>query len=300
MARLSFAEAAMKVASIQVLRGHSLQAISRAKRLELAPKLPNAQIAAYMRLMKAYERESERLTAQLVLPALPVTDARPLLMDTGKSLDEAFAELNAQLLGVADRMAPHIGTIARAVTKQANGQVARMLNVDLRGGESELEPFVHAFIQKNVSLVKSVSFDQLAKLRTIISEHTEQGGGAQELRNKLMDSFGLTRQRASLIARDQILKAAASTNELRQKQVGVTTYTWSTSQDERVRGNPDGKYPNTSDNHWKLDGQVFDWNQPPIVDEKTGRREHPGQDFSCRCVAVANVAGLLGQGTGGA
>jgi SPP1 gp7 family putative phage head morphogenesis protein len=279
VAKLSRVEAAVTIAGVLSLRGPSKAAVSRAHRQKLHPASPSA--VRYLKLMRAYQNEVERLTREILLPALPTTDARPLVMDSSRNLDEAFAELNAQLLAVADSMAPHLGTIARAVTKQANSSVSRMLNIDLRGGERELEPYVQAFIAKNVGLVKSVSFDQLAKLRTIVSEHTGAGGGVKELREKLMDGFGLTRQRAALIAKDQILRAV---NELRQKQVGITTYTWSTSSDERVR-----------EDHVKLDGQVFDWSNPPVVDSRTGRREHPGADFQCRCVAIANVAGLLGR-----
>lgn len=288
MARLSLVEASLKVAGIQALRRPG--AVKRAARQRLHPASPSQ--VRYLQLMARYTREVERLVSSILLPALPpepnVQDgAEQMRADSSKNLDDAFAELNAQLLGLADRMAPAIATVGRAVTKKANADVGKMLNIDLRGGEAALEPFVQSFIAENVKLVKSVGFDQLDKLRTIISEHTGAGGTVQPLRNKLMDSFGLTRSRATLIARDQILKAAGKTNELRQKQVGITGYTWSTSQDERVR--PD---------HAKLDGETFDWSNPPVVDEKTGRRAHPGLDFSCRCVAIPNVAQLLGEPEG--
>lgn len=278
MARLSLVEAALKVAGIQALRRPG--AVKRAARQRLHPASPSQ--VRYLQLMARYAREVERLTETILLPALPPEPDGPRT-DASKNLDDVFTELNAQLLALADGMAPQIATVARAVTKKANADVGRMLNIDLRGGERALEPFVQDFIAENVKLVKSVGFDQLDKLRTIISEHTGAGGTVQPLRNKLMDAFGLTRQRANLIARDQILKAAGKTNELRQKQVGITGYTWSTSHDERVR--PD---------HAALDGETFSWSDPPVVDEKSGRRAHPGLDYCCRCVAIPNVAQLLG------
>ena len=52
-------------------------------------------------------------------------------------------------------------------------------------------------------------------------------------------------------------------------------YVWSTSQDSRVR-----------DSHRRLNRKKFRWDDPPVVDPKTGRRCHPGEDYGCRCVAL--------------
>ena len=40
------------------------------------------------------------------------------------------------------------------------------------------------------------------------------------------------------------------------------------------------------DSHRHLNGKRFSWNDPPVVDARTGRRCHPGQDYQCRCVAL--------------
>ena len=57
------------------------------------------------------------------------------------------------------------------------------------------------------------------------------------------------------------------------KDAGVTQFTWSSSHDRRVR--PD---------HAALDGQIFDYDHPPITNRATGARNLPGQDYGpCRC-----------------
>lgn len=67
----------------------------------------------------------------------------------------------------------------------------------------------------------------------------------------------------------------SSYRELRYKDIGVSKYEWSTSRDVRVR--PD---------HRALNGQIFDWEHPPIVNKQTGKRANPGEDYNCRCLAV--------------
>lgn len=55
---------------------------------------------------------------------------------------------------------------------------------------------------------------------------------------------------------------------------GFQYYVWTTKKDDRVR--PD---------HARLEGRIINWNDPPVVDLRSGRRRHPGGDYRCRCTA---------------
>lgn len=56
---------------------------------------------------------------------------------------------------------------------------------------------------------------------------------------------------------------------------GFQYYVWTTKKDSKVR--PD---------HARLEGRICNWNDPPVVDLRSGRRRHPGEDYNCRCVAA--------------
>jgi uncharacterized protein with gpF-like domain len=43
--------------------------------------------------------------------------------------------------------------------------------------------------------------------------------------------------------------------------------------------------PNVRPDHKRLDGKIFNWDDAPISNTKTGKRAHPGQDYGCNCVA---------------
>lgn len=55
---------------------------------------------------------------------------------------------------------------------------------------------------------------------------------------------------------------------------GFDRYVWTTKKDNRVR--PD---------HARLEGRIISWNDPPVVDLRSGRRAHCGGDYNCRCTA---------------
>ena len=57
--------------------------------------------------------------------------------------------------------------------------------------------------------------------------------------------------------------------------------------DERVRGNPNGKYPNAKYNHWEREGQIFSVDEPP-------EDGHPGEPIRCRCYRRLQEAEVLG------
>lgn len=76
-----------------------------------------------------------------------------------------------------------------------------------------------------------------------------------------------------------MLKANAKLNEDRQKEAGVERYIWSAGADDRVRPM-----------HRDLDGKTFRWDDPPITNPQ-GDRNHPGQDYQCRCGAIPLMPG---------
>ena len=55
---------------------------------------------------------------------------------------------------------------------------------------------------------------------------------------------------------------------------GFQYYVWTTRKDSKVR--PD---------HARLEGRIINWNDPPVVDLRSGRRAHPSGDYNCRCTA---------------
>jgi SPP1 gp7 family putative phage head morphogenesis protein len=94
--------------------------------------------------------------------------------------------------------------------------------------------------------------------------------------------LGITQRHARLIARDQIGKLNGQVTQTTQRLAGVTEYVWVTSDDERVRGTPGGRYPKAKPSHFALDGETFRWDQPPMSGPGTQRR-NPGEPIQCRC-----------------
>ncbi len=130
------------------------------------------------------------------------------------------------------------------------------------------------WLRANTDLIKAES-DLRRRVERVLQDPLNEGRSVADLSRLLQEQAGYSQSRAELTARDQTLKMYGQIQGLRQTNAGITRYVWTTSLDERVR--PD---------HADLDGSVQQWDAPPVVDQRTGRRGHPGIDFQCRCTAV--------------
>ena len=122
----------------------------------------------------------------------------------------------------------------------------------------------------NLELIEDIDRDILERMSEAVLETARTGGGMRDLERSLSDIGRIGRNRAKLIARNEVGNINAAISEQRQTEVGVVEYIWSTSDDERVRPS-----------HRALDGDRFRWDSggDPI-------EGHPGQAINCRCVAI--------------
>lgn len=155
-------------------------------------------------------------------------------------------------------------------------QAKKVLGIDILSviQAEDLQPSIEMHLARNIALIKSLNGDIIKKIEERVYSSIIGGRSAKDLSEDMQRIFKVSRNRADLIATDQMSKLRADMNMIRQKQAGVKKYVWRTSQDERVR-----------DRHKKLDGNVYRWGQ------KTGAEEGrpPSQPIRCRCVAIAVV-----------
>lgn len=152
----------------------------------------------------------------------------------------------------------------------------KITEIDLRRltQADDLRPIVENRLSENVSLIKSLKRDQLTRVQSMIRENKVSGQSFAGLMQDIRHQFNVSTSRARLIARDQAAKLSSDINQIRQEQMGVKKYRWSTSKDERVR-----------ERHQRLDGKVYTWGK------KTGAEGglSPGKPIQCRCVAMAII-----------
>lgn len=164
---------------------------------------------------------------------------------------------------------------------------ASIYAINHRASTSEMRHYIDRLRRGNTDLIRKLVTSQVIKTETVLREY--EGEHVAVLTERIQKATGTSESHAELLARDQTLKLNADVTQFRARALGANKYTWITSNDERVRGRPGGKWADSQSNHWRLHGKVFEFNNPPVTNEEKGIRLNPGRDYQCRCIAVPDL-----------
>ena len=128
--------------------------------------------------------------------------------------------------------------------------------------------------KEGTDLIRTVGQDLVAGLDEHVVALARSGEPLSKLAEIVQDRLGVAERHALFIARDQVAKLNSALTESTQRAAGVTHYRWRSSNDQRVRPM-----------HHALDGSIQAWDDPPVTNGD-GDRNHPGEDYQCRCVAI--------------
>lgn len=160
------------------------------------------------------------------------------------------------------------------------------VDIGLLTQASDLQSTAALVAQKITAHIQGLASDVADGIEAGLIALIVSGSSAQAKAALLLDRVAKARKAAARAARAEVEALNAVLNEFRQTQAGITDYEWWTREDERVRGNPRGRYPNARPSHYARHGQVFSWSRPPHEEPYDG---HPGEPPNCRCVARAVV-----------
>lgn len=138
--------------------------------------------------------------------------------------------------------------------------------------ESEIGLVTQSLINEQVNLITSIPIEAGERAQKLVLEALTDGRRADEIASELMKTTEVTESRAKLIARTETARVNTMLNLARATSVGSTQYRWVTSGDAAVRPS-----------HKKMNGKVFDWDDPPTLSD--GTTGHPGTFPNCRCYA---------------
>lgn len=145
-----------------------------------------------------------------------------------------------------------------------------------------MDDLVNKWAYESTQKITSYPKEYLSKVQEIIKWGFETKQPMVNIYRRLEKATGDTRAHVKMIARDQMGTLNYELTRHEHETMGVSQYKWVTKHDSRVR-----------DCHRALDGQIFDWNNPPAQWYVTKSRgivytgyAHPGEAIGCRCRAA--------------
>ncbi|MCL2001614.1 MAG: hypothetical protein FWG74_09280 [Planctomycetes bacterium] len=213
----------------------------------------------------------------------------------GATIDEIAAILDHLQVNTSDKLAEvalrdlqvWFSDIDGYSKKRFEDSIRRAMGVDAK---SILNPVLadkmrKSAISENVALIRGLTREHYKDVMgAILTDYRGDGftDGSKSLAGRIQAVTGMTKDRASFIARDQTAKLNSILAEAHQTEAGITHYVWRTAGDRRVVGTPGGLYPKWNEahgNHYARDGKIYSWKNPPADGP-------PGQAIGCRCIAA--------------
>lgn len=180
------------------------------------------------------------------------------------------------------RMAPKW---AEAMAKQTDRSSAQTLGISLKemSGQytlktdvlnDDLRDVLTATVAENVALIKRIPETYLNNVQGSVMRSIQTGQGLSDLQPQLEEYGVKARNWAKNVALDQTRKAYNGINAGRMQALGLEEFEWVHS------GGSDHPREYHRD---ELNGNVYRFDKPPIIDKRTGERGLPGQAPFCRC-----------------
>ena len=178
---------------------------------------------------------------------------------------------------------------------QFQGFVKQALGAQFHPSEPWVNDVLDFWSKTNYTLVKSLAAEGINRLNANVTNAVQNGLTYPEVMREIRKTeASISGPRAKLLARDQIGKLNGKLTQRRQEDAGVEMYVWQTVGDERVRGNPAGRYPTAVPSHYAIDGKLCKWGDNSVYSEvatpphwvpRTGKMPFavPGWEIQCRC-----------------
>ncbi len=180
---------------------------------------------------------------------------------------------------------------AESMVNQADKQSTSNLHSSLKelsGGLSlktsmiskPMKDIIKASVAENVSLIRSIPQQYFHQIEGAVMRSITTGNGLEDLVPFMEKQKGITKRRASLIARDQTRKAYNGLNAGRMEAIGLKKYEWLHSAGD-IEPRP---------LHLPLSGNIFSFDDPPVIQYAKGSlpevRGKPGDLINCSCKMV--------------
>ena len=171
--------------------------------------------------------------------------------------------------------------LEKTVTDRFRESVTKKIGVQPKLDKVSQEKLRLEYNQDVTKSIVKFTQDETETLRNIVDKAVREGIARETLRKKLTDRFGISKERAKFIARQETSLFTSKLKEVQYTNAGIKKYRWHAVGDSRTR--PE---------HKKANGKIFFWdnalNDNPVRNDN-GEAVRPGEDFNCRCQAVPLV-----------
>ena len=147
--------------------------------------------------------------------------------DINSAFDDEFNFWSSENVhDVFEQMALDFAEDANETNRRGFLRSTERIGINLYGDSQKIRDYLKATATDNVSLIKSIPEQYLGQVRSSVMTNMRAGNRPGVIVNSLRDQYGITQNRARLIARDQTAKINSGLNQRRQRESGFEYFQW--------------------------------------------------------------------------
>lgn len=125
---------------------------------------------------------------------------------------------------------------------------------------------------KNIQhyMIKDFADERIPKMRQMIQQAVLDGYRLDTVEDIIKKNFSEVANKARFLAFNETNILLAEVKRVSYQAMGFEKFVWQTRADSRVR-----------DLHKHLNGTVWRYDDPPVIDERTGQKGLPGETYNC-------------------
>lgn len=194
-----------------------------------------------------------------------------------KKINDYLTSLKETLDFVNDNLEfyDEIKTIGEDLEGQTNESLKKVAVIPYEINEEQKKQIDENYINNLNKYISKWTNREVYSLREGISKIVMEGASLKTVEEYILSQKEVGKRKAKFLARQETRMFVSEYQKLKMMKSGVEKYEWSTVLDGRERSL-----------HRKHNGKIYRFDNPPIIDERTGERGSPGETYNCRCVAI--------------
>lgn len=124
-------------------------------------------------------------------------------------------------------------------------------------------------------VIKDFAQERIPEMRKKIQELVLKGYRPDRVQELLEKEYGIAGRKAKFLAQNETSIMLSEYKRVTYQEMGFDKFIWKTITDGRER-----------ELHKQLNNTTWSYDNPPVIDERTGQTGLPGQTYNCRCEAI--------------
>lgn len=200
-----------------------------------------------------------------------------------KLLQEYLDEVQKNLPYIAESMVfdKEVITVLDEYGKEIKKSVKHIHVIEPELSEDDKKAIAKAYTENMQDFViKDFDEKRIPKMRENIAKFVLEGYRLDKVDEYLQKEYGIAKRKAQFLSRNETAILLAEVKKAHYQAMGFDKFIWKCIGDARTR-----------DLHRHLNNTTWYYDNPPIIDERTGQTGLPGETYNCRCTAIPYASG---------